>query len=99
MCQYFNFVNKSTGVTSTVPIPNNFGLAWANSMSYMSKNEITHLFLYVIRANSWKLTDTVIAEGDSGDSYDSSMYLTDLTETQKNMTAKELCHYLVTNED
>jgi hypothetical protein len=70
MGQYYKFINLTQDKESEIPLPFNFGLPWAKSLEYDSREELRKKFDYVIEHNQWSKTDQIHAVGDYGTSFD-----------------------------
>lgn len=63
----FLFFNRTRGIKSEIGCNSNFGLEWMPKLNKYSENTARIIFLQVINGNNWNNTDTIVAEGDSGD--------------------------------
>ena len=70
MGQYFRFINRDRQVESEVGLPFNFGMPWGKGLERLSTEELKKQFGFVIQANDWQPTDTIVAEGDYGETID-----------------------------
>jgi hypothetical protein len=70
MGQYYRFINRDRQIQSEVSLPFNFGMPWGKSMERLSAAELKQQFDFVIQANGWEPTETIVAEGDYGETID-----------------------------
>ena len=70
MGQYFRFINRDRQVESEISLPFNFGMPWGKGLERLSTEDLKKQFDFVIQANDWQPAETIIAEGDYGETID-----------------------------